>query len=53
LHPIELVNRIRTGKMQSKAFEIQLKECFFCGACSAVCPSDIPLADIIREERQS
>lgn len=52
LHPIELVSRIRSGKLQGKSFEIQLNECFFCGACSAVCPSDIPLADVIRKERQ-
>ncbi len=53
LHPIELVRRIRTVEMKSKAFHTHLNECFLCGACSAVCPSDIPLADIIREERKS
>ena len=51
LHPIGMADRIRRGK-RSRALEAQLEECFLCGACSAVCPSDIPLVQTFHRGKQ-
>lgn len=51
LHPIGIVDRLRAAR-DGKALRIQLKECFLCGNCSAVCPAEIPLAEELREGKK-
>ncbi len=48
LHPSGMADRLRAGR-HSPALDAHMRECFLCGACAAVCPSDIPLAEIFRE----
>ena len=43
LHPFALTEKIRKGKILSASYQSQMNECFLCGVCAAVCPSDIPL----------
>jgi len=52
LHPVAMVDIIRSGQPHSAAFKSQIKECFLCGACSAVCPARIPLAAHLREGKK-
>lgn len=52
LHPVAMVDIIRSGEPHSAAFKSQLKECFLCGACSSVCPARIPLAMHLREGKK-
>ena len=32
--------------------ELHLEDCMECGCCSYICPSHIPLADLVRQARQ-
>ena len=52
LHPFALTESVRRGKTGSAAVRAQLSECFLCGVCSAVCPSDIPLVQQLQEGRK-
>jgi Na+-translocating ferredoxin:NAD+ oxidoreductase RnfC subunit len=47
-----MVDIIRNDRPHSAAFKSQIKECFLCGACSAVCPARIPLAAHLREGKK-
>jgi electron transport complex protein RnfC len=46
-----MADRIKQRK-HSKALAAQLNECFLCGACSAVCPADIPLVEYFQQGKQ-
>ncbi len=50
LHPSLMASAAREGRMKA-TLDTFISECLLCGACSAVCPSNIPLAQIFREER--
>jgi electron transport complex protein RnfC len=52
LHPFILTEKIRKNKTTGDAFKAQMTECFLCGVCSAVCPSDIPLVQSLEEGKQ-
>ena len=52
LHPFMLTEAIRKNKTKGAAFKSQMTECFLCGVCSAVCPSDIPLVQSLEKGKQ-
>lgn len=52
LHPFVLTDKIKKGKTGGSAFQAQMTECFLCGACSAVCPSGIPLVQTLEKGKQ-
>jgi electron transport complex protein RnfC len=49
LHPYSLIGCIEKGRTRNPAFKAQITECFLCGMCSAVCPSDIPLVHVLKQ----
>jgi len=52
LHPFPLTELIRKGKTNSEAFRAQMTECFLCGICAAVCPSDIPIVQALERGKE-
>lgn len=42
LLPLEMASRIRANQLEA-AVDLGLKDCISCGACSYICPSNIPL----------
>lgn len=51
LHPVALTERLPDQRW-SPATRAQMNECFLCGCCDAVCPSQIPLAERLRQGKQ-
>lgn len=50
LHPNLMADAIREDKFKFTV-DVSVDECFLCGACSAVCPSNIPLSQLFRDRR--
>lgn len=53
LNPAELGLLARNGEYQRMADEHHLMDCFECGSCSFVCPSNIPLVQYFRVAKTS
>ncbi len=50
LLPYQLYNAAEKGKM-SISFKNELLSCFECGCCSAVCPSCLPISELLSKAR--
>jgi Na+-translocating ferredoxin:NAD+ oxidoreductase subunit C len=50
LHPILIYNALKKGNIK-KAQDLWINDCIACGICSYVCPSGIPLANVIATSR--
>lgn len=52
LHPFSLTEKIRKGKILTDSYKAQMTECFLCGVCAAVCPSDVPLIKQLKKGKE-